>query len=154
MRVALPAGLTPLPVPPNYMRAAEQQQVRAMRGPTGRPAGDHRSAQQIIEQSRVMRRFLQDRDSHAIADDLKQQVGDWTPSSAAPDARADAAYNLEKVLRFLDNLNDRTLNGSHARNGRIDGFFNDGYSTLDNSEASQLKAFSLKGYEVLRHLPT
>ena len=154
MRVALPAGLTPLPIPPNYMLAGEQKQLRAMRGPTGRPAGDHRSAQQIIEQSPVMRRFLQCRDSYAIADDLKQQVDDWTPSNAARDARADAAYNMEKVLRFLDNLDDRTLNGSHARNGRIDGFFNDGYSTLDNSEASLLKAFSLKGYEVLRPLPT
>ncbi len=58
------------------------------------------------------------------------------------------------MLQFLDNLDDRTLNGSHARNGRIDGFFNDGYSTLDNSEASRLKAFSLNGYEVLRHLPS
>ena len=78
MRVALPAGLTPLPIPPNYMQAAEQKQVRAMRGPTGRPAGDHRSAEQIIEQSAVMRRFLQGRDSYAIADDLKTQIGDWT----------------------------------------------------------------------------
>ena len=147
-------SLTPLPIPPNYMQAAEQKQVRAMRGPTGRPAGDHRSAEQIIEQSAVMRRFLQGRDSYAIADDLKTQIGDWTPSNAAPDARADAAHNMEKVLRFLDNLNDSTLNGSHARNGRIDGFFNDGYSTLDNSEASLLKAFSLKGYDVLRPLPT
>jgi hypothetical protein len=154
MRVALPAGLTPLPIPPNYMLAGEQKQLRAMRGPTGRPAGDHRSAQQIIEQSPVMRRFLQCRDSYAIADDLKQQVDDWTPSNAARDTRADAAYNMEKVLRFLDNLDDRTLNGSHARNGRIDGFFNHGYRTLDNCEASLLKAFSLKGYEVLRHLPT
>ena len=153
MSVSVPPRLAHLPIPPNYMRAVEQKQVREMYAPLDRPAGDLRSAQQIIDQSPVMTHFLQGRDSYAIADDLKQQVGDWTPSNADPDARADAAYNLEKVLQFLDNLDDRTLNGSHARNGRIDGFFNDGYSTLDNSEASRLKAFSFKGYEVLRHLP-
>ncbi|NVZ23364.1 hypothetical protein HX794_27295 [Pseudomonas costantinii] len=125
-----------------------------MTGPTGRPAMDHRSAERIIEQSSVMRRFLEGRDHYEVGDELKMQVGDWTDANPDPKARADAAYHLDKVLRFLDNVDDRTLNGSHSRNGYIDGFSDDGYGTVDNSEASLLKAFSRKGYEVLRRLPT
>ncbi|KAF1012200.1 MAG: hypothetical protein GAK32_00314 [Pseudomonas fluorescens] len=143
-----------LPIPPHYMRFAEHQQVREMTGPVGRPAGDHRSAERIIEQSPVLSRFLQGRDYYEVEDDLKRQVGDWTVQSPDPESRANAAYDLDKVLRFIDNLDDRPLNASRSRNGKIDGFANDGYFTENNSKASTLKAFSLKGYEVLRHLPT
>ncbi|WP_256262172.1 hypothetical protein [Pseudomonas costantinii] len=101
-----------------------------------------------------MRRFLEGRDHYEVGDELKMQVGDWTDANPDLKARADAAYNLDKVLRFLDNVDDRTLSGSHSRNGYIDGFSDDGYGTVDNSEASLLKAFSRKGYEVLRRLPT
>ena len=66
-----------------------------------------------------------------------------------PQTRADAAYDLDKVLRFIDNLDDRQLNASHSRNGKIDG-----YDTLENSEASVLKEFSDKGYPVLREFLT
>ncbi|WP_233081507.1 hypothetical protein [Pseudomonas cremoris] len=147
-------GLKKLPMPPNYMQASEQNQVRQMTGPVGRPAGDHRSADRIFEQSPVLKQFLDSRDHYDVGDELKMQVGDWSTANADPDARANAAYDLDKVLRFIDNLDDRPLNGSHSRNGKIDGFFNDGYNILTHSEASVLKAFSQKGYEVLRHLPT
>lgn len=144
--------LTPLPVPPNYMRADEQKQVREMNGPMGRPVGDHRSAERIIEQSPVLKSFLDNRNNYHLIDDLKRNVGDW--DSANPEVRASAIYDLDKVLRFIDNLDDRYLNGSHSRNGEIDGFASNGYSLLDNSEASLLKAFSDEGYPALRHLRT
>jgi len=144
----------PLPIPPHYMRAVEQQQIREMTGPTGRPAGDHRSADRLIEQSPVLKNFLDNRDNYHLIDDLKRQVGDFTEANPHPEARANALYYLDQVLRFLDNLNDRYLNGSHSRNGQIDGFNSDGYSTVYNSEASLLQAFSLKGYDALRHLRT
>lgn len=144
--------LTPLPVPPNYMRADEQKQVREMNGPMGRPVGDHRSADRIIEQSPVLKSFLDNRNNYHLIDDLKRNVGDW--DSANPEVRASAIYDLDKVLRFIDNLDDRYLNGSHSRNGEIDGFASNGYSLLDNSEASLLKAFSDEGYPALRHLRT
>ncbi|WP_339497588.1 hypothetical protein [Pseudomonas sp. EA_15y_Pfl1_P101] len=143
-----------LPIPPHYMRAAEQKQVRKMTGPMGRPSGDLRSADRIIEQSPVLKHFLDNRDNYHLLDDLKMQVGDWTTANPGPEARANAAYDLDKVLRFIDNLDDRSLNASHSRNGQIDGFSSNGYSTLDNSEASLLKEFSHKGYSVLRRLPT
>lgn len=144
--------LTPLPVPPNYMRADEQKQVREMNGPMGRPVGDHRSADRIIEQSPVLKSFLDNRNNYHLIDDLKRNVGDW--DSANPEVRASAIYDLDKVLRFIDNLDDRYLNGSHSSNGEIDGFASNGYSLLDNSEASLLKAFSDEGYPALRHLRT
>lgn len=152
MLTASASYLTPLPVPPNYMRADEQKQVREMNGPMGRHVGDHRSADRIIEQSPVLKSFLDNRDNYLLIDDLKRNVGDW--DSATPEVRANAIYDLDKVLRFIDNLDDRYLNGSHSRNGKIDGFASNGYSRLDNSEASLLKAFSDKGYPVLRHLRT
>ncbi|QHD07356.1 hypothetical protein PspR76_17175 [Pseudomonas sp. R76] len=136
------------------MRAAEQNQVREMTGPMGRPSGDHRSAERIIEQSSVMKRFLEGRDHYHVGEDLKKQVGDWTDANPDPQARADAAYDLDKVLRFIDNVDDRTLNASHSRNGYIDGFSEDGFGNRDNSEASLLQQFSWHGYETLRHLPT
>ncbi|WP_242487086.1 hypothetical protein [Pseudomonas sp. TH32] len=150
MNISPPAGLTPLPGPPNYMTAAEQNQVREMTGPIGRPAGDHRSAERIIEQSSVLSHFLGGHDHLAVGDDLKRQVGDWTEANPDPDSRADAAYNLDKVLRFIDNLDDRKLNASHTRNGVVDGFSDSGYSTQDNSEGRLLSEFSNKGYTVLR----
>ncbi len=154
MNVSLPPGLKPLPVPPNYMRPAEQQEVREMSGPKGRPDGDHRSAEQIIEQSRVLSDFMQSLNHYPVSDDLKRQVGDWTHSNPDPDARADAAYDLDKVMRFIDNVDDRTLNHSTERNGRIDGFYEHGYKTQENSEASLLAEFSRKGYDILRNLKT
>ena len=84
-----------------------------------------------------------------MIDDLKRQVGDWSGANPNPQTRADAAYDLDKVLRFIDNLDDRQLNASHSRNGKIDG-----YDTLENSEASVLKEFSDKGYPVLREFLT
>lgn len=154
MTITNPCCYTPLPVPPNYMRSAEQTQVRNMNGPMGRPAGDHRSADRIIEQSPALKDFLGNRDNYHLINDLKRQVGDWSAANPNPQARADAAYDLDKVLRFIDNLDDRDLNASHSRNGKIDGFASDGYSLQENSEASVLKAFSYKGYSVLRDLRT
>lgn len=154
MSTITPEGIKPLPVPPNYMRVNEQKHVREMEGPTVRPAGDHRSAEQIIEQSRVLMSFLESRDHYPVSDDLKRQVGNWDSTNPDPDARANAAYNLDKVLRFIDNVDDGNLSGSTTRNGRIDGFYDDGYGVVRNSEASLLKDFSTGGYDVLRYLKT
>ena len=152
MSTITPESIKPLPVPPNYMRVGEQQQVRAMEGPTGRPAGDHRSAEQITEQSPILARLLESRDHYPLADDLKRQVGDWSRANPDPDARANAAYDLDKVLRFIDNVDDEKLSGSTSRNGQIDGFHDAGYAVVQNSEASLLRDFSTKGYDVLRNL--
>lgn len=154
MSMPIRQGRTRLPIAPNYMRAAEQKQVREMTGPQGRPNGDHRSAERIIEQSPVLKHFLDNRDNYHVLDELMMQVGDWTEANPDPESRANAAYDLDKVLRFIDNVDDRALSCSRNRNGYIDGFCTNGYGTAHNSEARLLQAFSYKGYEILRYLPT
>ncbi|MFO2464251.1 hypothetical protein OOJ96_10550 [Pseudomonas sp. 15FMM2] len=152
----LPSAPKPLPLPPHYMRMTEQQQVRNMAetGPLGRPAGDHRSAERIIEQSSTLTHFLGTCDHYEVGDNLKMHVGDWTAANASPESRADAAYNLDQVLRFIDNVDERTLDGSQERSGVVEGFSNYGYTTQENSEAHLLKQFSAAGYSALRNLPT
>lgn len=115
----------------------------------GRPAGDHRSAERIIEQSPVLKNYLDSRDSPQLVVDLKRHVGDWTEANPDPDARANAAYDLEKVLRYIDNLDESRLNGSEERNGKIDGFSELGVVILHNSEADRLDQFAREGYWVL-----
>ena len=149
MKINLPPGVRPLPIPPNYMRVAERGEVRQMSGPMGRPAGDHRSAERIIEQSPVLKNYLDSRDSPQLVVDLKRHVGDWTEANPDPDARANAAYDLEKVLRYIDNLDESRLNGSEERNGKIDGFSELGVVILHNSEADRLDQFAREGYSVL-----
>ncbi|MDY7532948.1 hypothetical protein RGV33_14865 [Pseudomonas sp. Bout1] len=151
MNISSRPRVQPLPVPPNYMRAAEQQQVREMHGPAGSPAGDHRSAERIIDQSPVLKHFLKGRDHYQVGDDLKRKLGDWSEANPDPASRANAAYNLDKVLRLIDNLDDRKLNASQSRNGIVDGFSDDGYKTRDHSEAWLLGEFSRRGYKVLRN---
>ncbi|WP_248732659.1 hypothetical protein [Pseudomonas sp. MWU13-2517] len=151
MTIYSPAHPGPLPTPPNYMRAEEQKKLREMTAPMGRPDGDHRSADVIIEQSPILNEFLGNRDNYHLLDELMAQVGDWTPANKDPEARANAAYNLEQVLRFIDNLDDRCLNDSHSRNGKIDGLSGTGYRIAPNSEASVLEDFARKGYPALRY---
>ncbi|MCM8560063.1 hypothetical protein ACLE2W_08000 [Pseudomonas shahriarae] len=139
----------PLPIPPNYMRVAEQREVRQLTGPMGRPAGDHRSAERIIEQSAVLKDYVDGNDRWQLDRDLKRHLGDWTQANPDPDARANAAYDLDKVLRFIDNLDECKLDGSEERNGKIDGFSERGVVILHNSEADRLDQFARKGYSVL-----
>ncbi|WP_233096730.1 hypothetical protein [Pseudomonas sp. MF6787] len=139
----------PLPIPPNYMRVAEQRAVRQLTGPMGRPAGDHRSAERIIEQSAVLKNYVDGNDRWQLDRDLKRHLGDWTQANPDPDARANAAYDLDKVLRFIDNLDECKLDGSEERNGKIDGFSERGVVILHNSEADRLDQFARKGYSVL-----
>ena len=139
----------PLPIPPNYMRVAEQREVRQLTGPMGRPAGDHRSAERIIEQSAVLKDYVDGNDRWQLDRDLKRHLGDWTQANPDPDARANAAYDLDKVLRFIDNLDEDKLKGSVERNGKIDGFSDLGVTILHDSEADRLDQFARRGYQAL-----
>ncbi|PRA32945.1 hypothetical protein CQZ99_12905 [Pseudomonas poae] len=137
------------------MRAKERDEVRHLfeTGQRGRPAGDHRSAESIIDTSNAFRHFLEPFNASSfLIYRLKMQVSDWTDDNKDPESRADAAYNLEKVLRFIDNLDDRALTASVERSGVIEGFSDNGYYIADNSEARVLETFADEGYEALRNL--
>lgn len=152
MKSVQPASLQPLPTPPNYMHAALHNQVREMKYPAPLPDRDHRSAEQMVDQSPVLHLFMNSNDYFEVSDELKMQLGDWSEANTNPKCRAQAMYNLDLVLRFIDNLDDRQLNASQSRNGVVDGFSHYGYTVQPNSEASVLKAFARKGYEVFRHI--
>ena len=149
-----PSDVRPLRVPLHYMCFKEQQQIRQMNQPLGRPAGDHRSAESIIEQSPLIQSVLKHTGNYSLYDPLKRQVGDWTDANPDPEARANAAYDLDKVLRFIDNADDELLQDSTTRNGNIDGFYNYGFRIVENSEASLLRTFASEGYYSLRYLQT
>ncbi|BDB20018.1 hypothetical protein cym2001_33830 [Pseudomonas sp. CYM-20-01] len=134
------------------LHLTEQNWRNAPSHPEGRPSGDHRSAKQIINANPAVKHLLRRRDSYPTTDLLKRQLGDWTSANPSARSRADAAYNLARVVNFLDNVNDRTVGNSESRDGKINGFHNAGYSTRKNSEARLLVAFAEQGYEVLRNL--
>lgn len=138
--------------PARAIHLPEQNWLKTPSHLEGRPAGDQRSAKQIINANPAVKHLLRRRDSYPTTDRLKRQLGDWTCANPRANSRADAAYNLARVVNFLDNVNDRTVGNSEPRDGKINGFHNAGYSTRKNSEARLLVAFAEQGYEVLRNL--
>ncbi|WP_233102220.1 hypothetical protein [Pseudomonas sp. MF7453] len=116
------------------------------------PAGDHRTARQIINANPALKHLLKRRDRYPVTDLLKRRVGDWTSANAVARARAHAAYNLARVINVLDNVNDRRVGNSEPHDGKINGFHNAGYSTRKNSEARLLVAFAENGYDTLQDL--
>lgn len=116
------------------------------------PFADRRSARQIIKDNPGVKHLLRRRDSYPVTDLLKRRLGDWTSANPDARARARAAYNLARVINVLDNVNDRRVGNSERHDGKINGFYNAGYSTRKNSEARLLVAFAQDGYDVLQNL--
>ncbi len=116
-------------------------------GPTGRPPGDNRSAEQIIEGNPVLKNLGNQKDIKR--EELKKQCGDWTEANRDPKSRADAAYNMSKVLNYIDSNQNR--NGEErecAGDGNIEGITSHG-DARHGTEAGMLKDFAEKGYESL-----
>lgn len=121
-------------------------------GSTGRPSNDNRRAAQIFDDNPIIQRFFENVQElthcgHHILQALKRRLGDWTANNRNSDARADAAYNLARVLNYLDknpNLHrsDEALNPSEADHLT-------GYLPSDEhprNEYNALIAFALGGY--------
>lgn len=96
--------------------------------PAGRPAGDLRLAQDILEDhpehnplletlelkgAMVMRTVVptsQKREMENLRDQLKLRIGDWTEANQNPHDRADALYKLIQIMNQIDNIDGlRTL---------------------------------------------
>lgn len=121
---------------------------------TGRPSGDHRSAEQIIKDNRIFE-YLP---SSIPREDLYRHLGDWTANNPDPQKRADAAYIAARVFNYIDDLGSRvfSINRRKTYKGLIDGEIRAFLPRPDNAtyiapktEAALLKAFSEKGYEAL-----
>jgi hypothetical protein len=148
----------PLPKPENYAHLEERPENNWLRAPEAResrPAGDHRTAEQIAEANPALKDFLDMPGSYRFVEALKTQVGDWTTNNPDHGVRADAMYALARVTNFLDNVNDRQAGGSQRGNDKIDGFYGyyrDGYGTERQSEARLLELFANDGYVALSSL--
>ena len=122
--------------------------------PSGRPIGDTRSAEQILNANPIVARFfeLMDNNPHfsKTLEQLKALVGDWTESNKDPESRANAAYNIAKVANYIDaqpNLYRLDDAFSGAGPGDLLGFTSRGANP--GTEASILIDFSEHGYAAL-----
>lgn len=70
-------------------------------GPTGRPEGDNRSAEQLLKENL---KIVNSRPSTISDEALIKLVGDFTPNNPDPNSRADAAYNLARLLHYVDSI--------------------------------------------------
>ncbi len=114
----------------------------------GRPSGDTRSAQEIIDANPVLKNLGDQKDIKR--DELKQRFGDWTENNPDPASRADAAYNMARVLNSIKGLNNRDggSRGDLADNGKIDGITKNG-DARHGTEAGVLKDIAEQGLKAL-----
>jgi hypothetical protein len=105
-----------------------------------RPPGDHRSAQQIIDDNPVLKNLGNQKDIGR--ENLKKQCGDFEHDP-------DAAYRAAHVLNYIDNSG--TAKGAHRDNagdGDIQGLTKSGQAR-HGTEAGMVKDFGEKGYDSL-----
>lgn len=106
-----------------------------------RPEGDERSAQQIIDDSPLLKNLG---NQSGVKDMLKEQVGDFEHD-------ADAAYRatqvLDHVVRYDEN--GERLAGKDVDNTSIDGFTKGG-DARHGTEAGRLQDFGKYGFESLK----
>ena len=115
-------------------------------GPTGRPEGDNRSAEEIIEDSPALANLGDQKDIQI--DKLKERCGDWTEDNPDPESRADAAYNMSQVLEYIDSCKNREGGYRGPGDGNIEGITDDG-DARRGTEAGMLKDFGDQGYSAL-----
>lgn len=110
-----------------------------------RPEGDFRSAQQIIEDSPILKNL--GNQSH-VKDMLKERVGDF-------ETDPDAAYRATQVLEHIEQLDESgdPVFVSHERNdpgnGKVDGFTKSG-EAYHGTEAGRLQDFGKYGWDSLK----
>lgn len=129
-----------------YMESGKGE-ANFMERPTkasGRPPGDNRSAEEIINENPALKNLGNQKDIKR--EELKKQCGDWTENNPDPKSRADAAYNMSKVLNYIDNTQNRKGDErKNAGDGNIEGITKDG-DARHGTEAGMLKDFAEKGY--------
>jgi len=114
----------------------------------GRPPGDNRSAEQIIDDNPVLKNLGNQKDIKR--EQLKERFGDWTDANKDPKSRADAAYNMACVLNSIKSLNAR--DGSERKeisaNDKIEGITKSG-DARHGTEAGVLKDIAEQGLKML-----
>ncbi|MBH3423364.1 hypothetical protein [Pseudomonas gessardii] len=158
-------------------------QPAALKGPdsatrptaaTGRPAGDRRTAEEIINANPTLKNLEMRQsiyrggpESRPLPDAYKQGIykrtGDWTTANKNPDARADAAYNAARLFNFIDSKNAHAVVASQHNDGFLSGYLGNeqvvrceqiglpfrGQSIRKDSEHALLTKFIEHGYSSL-----
>lgn len=124
-----------------------------------RPAGDQRTAGQILDDNPILQTGILWKDwdrspkglerREKLIENLKQQVGDFTAANTDPQSRADAMYRLARVVNYIDNDPGVERAGIN-RPG--DGFLDETASSTATSEIGRLEAFGERGYAALEDL--
>ncbi len=116
---------------------------------TGRPDGDNRSADEIIEANPILKNLGSQKDINR--EGAYKQLGDWTANNKDPEARADAAYNAAKVLNYIDTSQgaDGKDRSQVSGKGDLYGITKDG-DARHGTPAGNWKDFTEKGYGALK----
>ncbi|OWJ65557.1 type III effector HrpK domain-containing protein [Inquilinus limosus] len=106
-----------------------------------RPKGDNRSAQDIINDTPLLRDLG---NQSGVRDMLEKRVGDI-------DTDADAAYRAVQVLEHVEKFDEdgNRIAGNDVNNGRVDGFTKGG-DARHGTEAGRLQDFGKYGFDNLK----
>ncbi|MCJ2012392.1 type III effector HrpK domain-containing protein, partial [Methylobacterium sp. J-076] len=104
------------------------------------PKGDNRSAQDIINQTPVLKQLG---NQSQISEMLKEQVGDYETDPSA-------AYRAKQVLEHVKSYDKsgRSINTKESKDGYIHGF--KGETPIDGSESERLVNFGKTGFSSLK----
>ncbi|QJI32758.1 hypothetical protein HKK55_19520 [Pseudomonas sp. ADAK18] len=116
---------------------------------TGRPPGDKRSAEQIINDNPILKNLGHQKDINR--EQAYSRLGDWSAENKDPDARADAAFNAAKVLNYIDTSLSASgqQRGTAHNNGDLEGITSSG-DARHGTPAGMWKDFTEQGYTALR----
>jgi hypothetical protein len=100
---------------------------------TGRPKGDHRTAEEIINANPTLQNlemsdsiYRQGPEHRPLPDAYKQGIykhtGDWTVANKDPESRANAAYNAARLFNFIDSRDAHAAFASQHNDGFLSGF--------------------------------
>ena len=127
----------------------EQDVSRTPYMSSGRPPGDTRSADQIINDNPILKNLGHQKDINRLQ--AYHRLGDWTSNNKDPDARADAAFNAARVLNYIDT--SLSSSGEHRgkahNNGDLEGITSSG-DARHGTPAGMWKDFTEQGYPALR----
>lgn len=136
-------GITSKPQDPKLAEAWDQaiKQAKEAGIEWERPKGDDRSAQDIIDDTPVLKNLGNQSD---VKDNLKDRVGDF-------ETDPDAAYRAKQVLEHVEKYNEggERIASKDIDNGRVDGFTKGG-DAKHGTEAGRLQDFGRQGFSNLK----
>ncbi len=121
--------------------AMDQARARDVGIDWQRPKDDQRSAQEIIDDSALLKNLG---NQGGVKDKLKERVGDF-------ETDPDAAYRAVQVLDHVEQLdeNGNRIAGKNIGNGRVDGYTSSA-EARHGTEAGRLQDFGKYGFENLK----